>query len=443
MFYIKKNIILKTYGAAKYMNQAAYITAILITVICILATVGCKDDTDKHDTDNNTSDKVTLLSDSPIQTVNEPADAYSSLAAAYGLTETDQTNFHLFGMISDPSVVYDNERYRMWFSAVKNIDLDGQVPPDKGDYNADEDQLNIQGIAYAESSDGLHWSDPKNMTTNVDLVLEPEEGAWDKYGMETCTVVKQPDTDIWYLYYAGKTSVEYNGVTYRYFSGIGCATSSDGNTWTKRESPVITSEYQWEKPYYTSTWYQDLYTANNGDLHEAGGLMEPTVIYDTNDKIFKMWYGAMGESTERDGTTWDVRMCYAESEDGISWRKHPDYIFQRGTSGEWDHAWASHYNVIQGPNEEYHLFYAGQNSEETVYAIGHASSKDGLSWKRTPGNPILENTSGSWYEKMVGGPSAVLIDDTFHLWFFGSKLDNFSFVYFGYGTTEAGLTNME
>jgi len=332
-------------------------------------------------------------------------------------------------------VMYDNGRYRMWFSGVQNNDLNGGAVPDRGEYIGAIDQLNLQGIAYSESNDGLTWSDPKNLTNNIDLQIEPSEGAWDKYGLETCTVVKNPRTNVYYLYYTGKTTITVDTRTCRYFSGIGCATSMDGIAWVK-SGAVITSEYQWEKPYYNSQWYKDAFDA--GNTSAAGGVLEPTVIFDENENVFKMWYAGMGESEAGNGATWGVRMGYATSADGIAWTKRSQCIFDRGPAGTWEESWTSHYHVIKDPGEGYHLFYAGQNNNTSIYAIGHAYSVDGITWLRNPNNPLVANTAGSWHEKMTGGPSVIIKDGLFQLWFFGSRLDNFSFVFFGYAT--AGYT---
>ena len=88
--------------------------------------------------------------------------------------EADERNFHLFGMNCDPCVIFDGGRYRMWFSVVQNNDLDGGPVPDRGEYIPAIDQLNLQGMAYSESVDGVNWSDPKNLLNKeFARVLDP------------------------------------------------------------------------------------------------------------------------------------------------------------------------------------------------------------------------------------------------------------------------------
>jgi hypothetical protein len=54
----------------------------------------------------------------------------------------------------------------------------------------------------------------------------------------------------------------------------------------------------------------------------AGGVLEPTVIFDESENMFKIWYAGMGESGTGNGTTWGARMGNATSADGITWTSH-------------------------------------------------------------------------------------------------------------------------
>ena len=52
----------------------------------------------------------------------------------------DKDNFHIVGLISDPFVMHDGGRYRMWFTGLQQ--RDGE---------------DVQGVSYSESEDGALW----------------------------------------------------------------------------------------------------------------------------------------------------------------------------------------------------------------------------------------------------------------------------------------------
>src|SRR5699024_8680041 len=76
-------------------------------------------------------------------------------------------------------------------------------------------------------------------------------------------------------------------------STIGYAYSEDGVNWKRLDTPVLKSEDTWE----------------------LKSLMNPSVIWDGQERIFKMWYSG-GEWFEPNS------VGYATSEDGVSWIKY-------------------------------------------------------------------------------------------------------------------------
>jgi len=372
--------------------------------------------------------EFSLVSDEPIGPENDRGDDlyYRFISLLYPFSSLDPENFHIGGQVCDPVVLFEDGKYKMWFSGVKATPFDdsGGIRPDRGLFDEKAGQLIVQGIAYSESVDGLNWTDTKDRDQMIRLILEPEDGDWDKAGYETPCVIRNYETGEYYMYYTGKSRKDDGS---NYFSGIGMAVSTDGISWEKIGHPVIEAEFIWE------TEYSDLEFFRNSDRSaSAGGILEPAVLYDEKDGLYKMWYAAMGFSDPSDATSWDVRMGYAESEDGINWvKKTTDPIFERGEAGSWDSSWASHYHVVKDPYEGFHLFYAGSDGDSS-YAIGHAYSTDGIHWIRNANNPVFSNSPGSWHEAMTGGPSVMILENAFHMFFFGSKREDFTGVYFGY-----------
>jgi predicted GH43/DUF377 family glycosyl hydrolase len=228
------------------------------------------------------------------------------------------------------------------------------------------------------------------------------------------------------MYYAGH--VAPSAAYYH----IGLAISDDGIHWGKHPEPVLTPLYDWEK----------LYTIPEGHPEAGtlfGGILEPTVIYDQDEAMFKMWYATLGLEDGKTFSTWSGRIGYATAKDGIHWERNKEPVFVVGPADAWDSDWVSHTHVIEDPTGNgYHLFYAGESGEQEIYGIGHAYSQDGLTWERNPHNPILKAEKGAWNSKLTGGPSALIKDDQFWVWFFGSQRDDFSYQFFGLASAGCG-----
>jgi predicted GH43/DUF377 family glycosyl hydrolase len=110
------------------------------------------------------------------------------------------------GGLLQPSVIYENGTYKMWFSAMNSG--------------------GVCSVYYATSTDGLSW------TRYPNPVLSPGTGAsWDAGSAGVGAVIK---VDSMYRMY-------YNGwATSSGTWSVGLATSTDGINWTKYSQPVFT-----------------------------------------------------------------------------------------------------------------------------------------------------------------------------------------------------------
>ena len=304
-------------------------------------------------------------------------------------------------VLSDPTILFDNGKYRMWFTAA--------IKP-----FTDEQEM---GIAYAESDDGLEWTprlDPD--TKEPELLLRPTPGAWDEGGIETPSVVKNADGK-YFLFYSGDVPPRGS-----HSWSIGLATSDDGITWTKvGTTPVMDGRQGWEGPFFEGSGRRK---------RRVGGVCEPSVLYNAELGQFQMWYSALGSKNEKIA----FRMGYATSTDGITWDARPEPVFEPDVDGSWDDSVISHLSVVFDPPTGYHLFYFGgsakgyQMAEKNGAAmvpgaIGHAFSPDGISWQRDA-NPVLNVEPGTWEAWMVGGPTALVENDQVKLWYFGASVYN-------------------
>ncbi|KAA6310670.1 hypothetical protein EZS27_038062, partial [termite gut metagenome] len=151
----------------------------------------------------------------------------------------------------------------------------------------------------------------------------------------------------------------------------------DGRNWTRQsEQPVITPTQEWEKTM----------------------VMGPHVLWDKQEKIFKMWYscGYSGAYGGGGSPNEPKSIGYATSKDGKTWEKHPNNpIFTPDASCHWEQDRVTACQVIKR-KKDYLMFYIGFRDEELAQ-IGMARSADGISnWVRYDGNPIISPTPDGW-----------------------------------------------
>jgi predicted GH43/DUF377 family glycosyl hydrolase len=257
------------------------------------------------------------------------------------------------------------------------------------------DELQEGRMGLANSSDGIIWTkDAANPVLGPGLFP-----AW--------------DSDI------GGPDVLYDGTTYRmWFSGsfigdgkIGLATSSDGIGWTKHPSnPVL----------------------DNGVGWESQSVGSPSVIYDGSK--YHMWYTG-GDATIH-------KIGYANSSDGVSWTKYPSNpVLDLGLPGAWDDTSVFSPSVMYRGGE-YHMWFTARDDDPSVanYAIGYATSPDGLTWTKHASNPVL-TTSSPWAfdDKWVFDPNVLHDGTQYRMWYSGRCSDAFCYDRIGHATSPDGV----
>ena len=138
-------------------------------------------------------------------------------------------------------------------------------------------------IGLATSRDGIHW---RRYGENP-VLRRGQKGEFDDVHVHMPTVLWDAEKRLFRMWYVGyQDDVGHT---------IGYAESPDGRNWTKRGKV--------------------LGFGAEGEF-DSGSLREPSVIFDEDDKLYKMWYnGTMpGEHYGPTG--------YATSPDGIHWTKH-------------------------------------------------------------------------------------------------------------------------
>lgn len=250
----------------------------------------------------------------------------------------------------DPSVIKVGHKYRLYVSTRRN-----------------------DCISMAESTDGASWGKLK-------VVLSKNgESGWED-SVSRASILYHNKT--YYLYYTG----ESKGVR-----RIGVATSKDGVNFKRGKHYILQPEY----------------------VYEGEGLMNPSVIYDNEEKIFKMWYSA-GELYEPDV------ICYAESKDGVHFKKYDNNpMFTRGWDA-YDKSKVAIGQVVKTDNK-YLMFYIGYKNVDYA-SVCCAVSPDGINnWKRVDTNPLIKPDSGEWNDDACYHPSALFDKEKnrWMIWFNG------------------------
>lgn len=228
-------------------------------------------------------------------------------------------------------------------------------------------------IIKCTSEDGVYW------TNNVTVLAGQKNSDWEER-VNRVSVLKK--ADICYMWYTGQSETK---------SMIGLATSSDGLHFEKyKGNPVICPT----------------------ETYEQQSVMNPCVIWDEAENIFKMWYSA-GEKYEPDV------LCYATSKDGVLWKKYSENpILQKGIN-EYDKAKVGGCDVIK-QGGEYVMFYIGYQNIDNA-RICMAESRDGINWIRNRDNPIISPSKNKWDSHAVYKPAICYnkINDTWYLWYNG------------------------
>lgn len=311
-----------------------------------------------------------------------------------------------------PYILKTKIGYRMWYSGKGDKAIFG----------------NSFRIGEAVSSDGIHWRRGKTS------VLDPAKGgSWEMMGVYRPVILQKTEdrrqTTEYLMYYAG-----FNGRRVR----IGLAFSKDGNIWNRyKKNPVI--------------------DVKEGRAWASASVFRGTIIKD--GEIYRMWFAGsndtktrIGHAVSRDGINfekfpknyvldvsengWDsmdaaypfvlkeggiykmwytgsdgsnLRIGYAVSQDGIKWDKHPDNpVLNLGKEGSWDGVHIAYPSIIRD-SRGYRLYYSGFDGKKM--RVGFAFSLDGVHWKKSDKNPVMESDISISY------PWVIKEDDRFKMWY--------------------------
>lgn len=210
--------------------------------------------------------------------------------------------------------------------------------------------------------------------------LYPRSGKWDSLVNRACVLQVG---HCWYMWYTGQNLGR---------SAIGVAISQDGKCFKRiLDAPVLEATHPFE----------------------GVSVMNPCVIWDESISCYRMWYSA-GNDYEPDV------LCYAESDDGLTWKKggvaispsqHGPDSYKVGGS-----------EIVHVDEVGYICFYIGYQNLD-VSRICCAISDDGFDhWKKLACNPILGPTKNQWDGHAVYKPAVVVNpDSSLSIWYNGRR----------------------
>jgi len=172
-------------------------------------------------------------------------------------------------------------------------------------------------------------------------------GAFDESGCSMSCIVRQGSR--WFLYYTGWML----GRTVPFYLSVGLAVSEDDGRTFHKYSPAPIMDRCTVDPFLTAS---------------------PCVIVDGG--IWRMWYvSAMEWETKSDKPRHRYLIKYAESRDGVQWRR--DGRIAIDFEGDDEYAMGRPHVVKDG--EMYRMWYCIRGEQ---YRIAYAQSSDGLVWTR-------------------------------------------------------------
>ena len=219
-------------------------------------------------------------------------------------------------------------------------------------------------------------------------VLAKSETGWDSGGIHAAAVLKEDGTyRMWYS--AGNST----------HSGIGMALSPDGVNWDRHPGNPLISK--------------------GPDEYDVDFIFAPTILHDGEG--YRMWY--TGSDSEN---VWTVNL--ATSPDGITWTKHPENPVLRPE--EWYEAERVGDPWVVLDEGVYKMWYTCQNRAVNIsYGIAYATSGDGITWSKHPGNPVLLAGEEGPDSGTVRDPCVVRSASGYEMWYRGIDVYDWTVCY--------------
>ena len=259
-------------------------------------------------------------------------------------------------------------------------------------YFSPRDQNNQASIGFIE----INMKNPKEILSisNEPILTVGKLGSFDENGVMGTSLINFNNKK--YLYYVGWNIGK--SIPFRWSIGLAIS-EDDGKTFQKfSNGPILDRNYI------------DQYMVSS-----------PTVIFDGGK--FKMYYLSILQCELQDGkfkAPYNIR--YAESQDGINWNREGKVAVNFQHPNEYAIARPS----IIKENNLYRMWYSYAIEK---YKIGYAESKDGVIWKRMDDQVGIDVSSSGWDSISIEYPNVFEYDDKKYMLYCGNDFGKTGFGY--------------
>ncbi|MCP4787676.1 MAG: hypothetical protein GY903_16820 [Fuerstiella sp.] len=279
----------------------------------------------------------------------------------------------------NPWVVRDGQSYRLFYSG------------------GGDDQKQRIGVGTAAINDLTQW-------TRVGPLFET--GGAGSFDARWCVLphVVQMTNDRWHLYYTGNAG---RGSGLSAFPGMGLATSRDGVTWSRfGDSPVLAS------------------SGEHGDPDAVGvaGGSVLRVVRPGGSTHWRFYYTGCPTTGTPHALNQQKTICLAVSDDGIQWEKRGAVMF-RDPERDYEDIGVAGPVVHQQEDGTFRMWYSAIGTRWGFYSICYAESDDGIHWRRgehAGDNLQLTPTGDSWEQQMVEYPTVIREGDHLRMFYCGN-----------------------
>ena len=162
-------------------------------------------------------------------------------------------------------------------------------------------------------------------------------------------------------------------------SRLGFATSADGIAFTRRSSPVMEPEADYEK---------------------GGGVEDPRLV-NIGDTYYLTYTGYNKK---------DAQLCIATSKDLIRWERRG--VIMPAYKGRWNVGWTKSGAILgEKVNGKYWMYYMADSSKD-IHEMGVAFSDDLINWTEALERPVLKHRAGYFDATVVEpGPPPFMTPD--------------------------------
>ena len=279
----------------------------------------------------------------------------------------------------NPWILRDRDTYRLFYS---------------GGHQNGKQKI---GVATTPVGDVNNW------TRTGPLFETGEAGSFDAHWCVLPNVVRMRD-NLWHLYYTGNAG---QGLGLSEFPGIGLATSNDATTWTRQgDQPVLAPSDEYGSP-------------------DAIGVAGGSVIQMPQGDGPPQWrYYYTGCPTTGNALALHQQktICLATSTDGLHWTKL-GAVLLRDPNRDYEDIGVAGPVVHLEPDGMFRMWYSAIGTRHGFYSICYAESDDGIHWRRgalSDANLQLSPIGTGWEQQMVEYPTIIREGEHLRMFYCGN-----------------------